>query len=49
MPEHKYKDYSLAARIRVQITKIVGPFASPDQVYTPEELRLILVEVFRFK
>lgn len=35
MSEPKYKDYSLGARLRMQIGRIVDPFASPEQIYTP--------------
>lgn len=49
MPTRKYKDYSLGARLRTQVGTTVASFASPEQLYTPEELRLLLVEVFKFK
>lgn len=47
--DRKYKDYSLGARIRIQIGNIISPYAGKDQIYGSEELRNLLVEVFKFK
>lgn len=46
---HKYKDYSLAVRLRVITGNLIAPYASQDQLYYSDQLRNMLISVFKFK
>jgi hypothetical protein len=46
---HKYSDYSLGVRLRITTGNLIAPFAHHDQMYYSDQLRSMLVSVFKFK
>ena len=43
MSDRKFKDYSLGARIRLQIGNTISPFATQEQIFSSPELHNLLV------